>query len=63
MDRTCRMYDGEITRHTDCWWRNLKETDHLEDTGVDGMKILKGILQKQNGCGVDWIHLAQCKDK
>jgi hypothetical protein len=26
------------------WWGNLREGDHLEDLGVDGRKILKGIL-------------------
>ena len=27
--------------HTGFWWRDLRESDHLEDLGVDGRKILK----------------------
>ena len=27
------------------WWENPKETDHLEDLGVDG-RILEWILKK-----------------
>ena len=29
---------GEV--YTRFWWGNLRETDHLEDRGVDGKKIL-----------------------
>jgi hypothetical protein len=27
--------------HTGFWWGDLGEGDHLEDSGVDGMIILK----------------------
>jgi hypothetical protein len=27
------------------WWGNLKEGDHLNDLGIDGRIILKGILK------------------
>jgi hypothetical protein len=44
-----------------CWWRNLKESDHFEDLGID-RRLLKWILRNLNG-GVEWIVLAQDRDK
>jgi hypothetical protein len=38
---------GEM--HTGFWWENLRETDHLEDQGVDGRIILSWILRKWDG--------------
>ena len=34
--------------HTGLWWRNLRETDHFEDPGVDGRIILKWIFSKSD---------------
>ena len=34
----------------------------MEDPGADGRIILKWILEKWDG-GIDWIHLAQDRDR
>ena len=55
------MGTGEV--HTEFWWRNLNEKDHLQDVDVK----VEG--QKQNGFsrstmrGMDWIDLAQDWDR
>jgi hypothetical protein len=37
---------GRVEVHTEFWWGNLREGDHLEDAGVDGRIILKWISEK-----------------
>jgi hypothetical protein len=32
--------------HKGFWWGNLKESDHMEDSGVDGRIILRWIFGK-----------------
>jgi len=44
------------------WWRNLKESDHLGDPGINELIILRWIFKKWDGC-VDWIELAQDRDR
>jgi hypothetical protein len=48
MGRTCGTYGaGEV--HTWLYWGNLREEDHLKDTGVDGRIILKWIFKRLGG--------------
>jgi hypothetical protein len=42
---------------------NLREGDHLIDLGVDGRIILKWIFERLDWGGIDWIDLAQDKDR
>jgi hypothetical protein len=41
---------------------NLRERDTFEDAGVSGRIILKWICKRWDG-GVDWIDLAQGRDR
>jgi hypothetical protein len=55
-------YLVEKKMDTGFWWENIKEGDHLEDLVIDGKIILKGNI-KTGREGMDWIHLAQERDK
>ena len=48
--------------YTGFWCGNMKEGDHLEDPAVDGKIILRWIFRKWDG-GMDWIDLAQERDR
>jgi len=54
------MERGKV--YTGFWWGNLRERKHLEDPGVDGRIILRWIFRKWEG-GMDWIDLAQDRDR
>jgi hypothetical protein len=53
---------GEREAHTGFWWGDLRKGDHLRDPGVDGKIILKWIFKTLDG-GMDWIELAQDRDR
>jgi hypothetical protein len=63
MGRACSISGGEERMLTRFYWRNLRERDHLKDPGVDGRIILKRIFEKWNGRGIEWINLAQDRDR
>jgi hypothetical protein len=46
------------------WWGNQRERDHLKNLGIDG-RILKWNFKKckLGGGGMDWIDLAQDRDR
>jgi hypothetical protein len=50
---------------TGFWWERPKEKDHLKDQGVDGRIGSKWTLEVWlgGGGGVEWIHLAQDRDR
>jgi len=54
----CSTYgEGEV--YAGFCWENLSERDHLEKPGADRRIILRWILRKWDGEGMDWIDVAQ----
>jgi hypothetical protein len=49
--------------HTGFWWEDLRKGDHLEDSVVNGNIILKWIFKKWDGGAMDWIDMAQDRDR
>jgi hypothetical protein len=48
--------------YTGLWWGNVRDGDHLKDLGLDEKIILKWIFKEWDG-GMQWIDLAQIRDK
>ena len=48
--------------YTEFWWGNMREKDHLEDTGICG-RIIFLVLQGVGCGGMGWIDLAQDRDR
>jgi len=55
-----RIGRGEV--NTGFWWGNWSERNYFDDSGVDGRIILRWIFREWNG-GMDWIDLAQDRDR
>jgi len=49
--------------YTGDWWGILRERDHLGETSVDGKIILRWIFSKWDVRGMDWMDLAQDRDR
>jgi hypothetical protein len=62
MGGVCSAYGGEEIHIQDFGGENLREIGHLEVLGVDGSIILRCIFRKWGG-GMDWIDLAQDRDR
>jgi len=45
------------------WWGKLRKRDHLGEPGLDGRIILRWILRNWDVECMDWIELAQDKDR
>jgi hypothetical protein len=43
------------------WRENLREEDHVEDSGIDGRVMIKYIFEMVRG--MDWIDLTQDRDR
>jgi hypothetical protein len=49
--------------YTGFWWGNLRERDHLEDSGIHDRIILRWNFRNLDVGGRDWIYLAWDRDR
>jgi hypothetical protein len=49
--------------YTRLWWESPKERDHSEDQGVDGRIRSEWILWRLAAWSVDWIRLAEDRNR
>jgi len=62
MGGVCSTCGGREEVHTEFWWGNPTEREHLENPGVNGRIILRRIFRKLDG-GMGWIDLVQDGDR
>ena len=61
MGWACSTYGGEV--YTGFWWRNLRERDNLGRPTRRWEDNIKMDLQEVSYGGMDWIYLAQDRNK
>jgi hypothetical protein len=61
--RACGTHGEKGETCTGFWWESWKEKDHLKDQGVDGRMVSKWTLGRLVGGGVEWLHVAQDRDR
>jgi hypothetical protein len=61
--RACGTHGTGRVICTGFWWESQKERDHLKDRGVDRRMGLEWILGRLAWRDVEWIHLAQDRDR
>jgi len=49
--------------HTKFWLERFKETDHLEDTGIDGLSNIRTDPVERGWEDAEWMHLTQVTDQ
>ena len=54
---------GRGEAYTGFCWGNLRKRETLEDPGLDGRIILRWIFRKWDVGGMDWIELAEDRDR
>jgi hypothetical protein len=62
-DGVCSTYGGEERRIQGFGGGNLRERDQLGNPDVDGRIIIRWIFKEVGWRGMDWIHLAQDRDR
>jgi len=54
---------GRLKMHSLFWSKYLKGRGHLRDLSENERKMMKQIFKETGIKGVDWLHLAQDRDK
>jgi hypothetical protein len=54
------MFKEDVLIFKNCqgiWWGNLRERDHLEDSGIDGRIILRHLQDVGAQTGLIWLRI------